>query len=318
MIEYLACGNVMSDQVEYEDGTCSPFHMGGPALYALAGIRLWTEKCKLVTQTGADYVDSYGKWMDDNGLTHESILVETERVSRMTLRYRTEDKGFQYEAHQTQEYLGYLKTHPYHIDAAATNGVKGMYMAQNLDKVVWSNLAKVKEKYGFKIMWEIEYGSAVMNTTSKLEKIKDVLQVADMWSINHNEASDLFGIPRDRDEDIIAEIMQLPVEFTLYRVGKRGAYAVTPSGAFFCPSINPLGESVDPTGCGNNSTGAAMYAWVEGYTPDLVVVMANISAGFNAAQHGPHPVFTPEVMQSALQLANQYQSNVVKEVNIGR
>ena len=43
MIEYLACGNIMSDQVEHEDGTFSPWHIGGPALYALAGIRLWTD-----------------------------------------------------------------------------------------------------------------------------------------------------------------------------------------------------------------------------------------------------------------------------------
>lgn len=318
MIEYLACGNIMSDQVEYEDGTISRFNIGGPALYALAGIRLWTNKCKLVTQTGADYLDTYGKWMDDNGLTHESILVEAEKVSRFTLQYRPEDRGFQYDAHQTQEYLGFLKTHPYHIDAAATSAVKGMYMAQNLDRVFWRNLAKVKDKHGFKIMWEIEYSAGVMDHPEKLERIKDVLQVADMWSINRNEASHLFGIPRERDEDIINELMKLPAELTLYRVGERGAYAVTPSQAFFCPRIDPLGDSVDPTGCGNNSTGAAMYAWVEGYSPDMIVAMANVSAGYNAAQHGPYPVFTPEVMQSALELAAHYQKNVVKEVTIRR
>jgi len=32
MIEYLACGNIMSDQVEHEDGTFRPWHIGGPAL----------------------------------------------------------------------------------------------------------------------------------------------------------------------------------------------------------------------------------------------------------------------------------------------
>jgi len=59
MIEYLACGNIMSDNVIAADGTESGWHIGGPALFALAGARLYTDKCKLVCRTGADYVDSY-------------------------------------------------------------------------------------------------------------------------------------------------------------------------------------------------------------------------------------------------------------------
>ena len=135
--------------------------------------------------------------------------------------------------------------------------------------------------------------------------------MADMWSINRNEASS-FRNSRERDEDIINELMKPPAEFTLYRVGK-GCLCGDPFPAFFCPRIDPLGDSVDPTGCGNNSTGAAMYAWVEGYSPDMVVAMANVSAGYNAAQHGPYPVFTPEVMQSALELAAHYQKMLLKK-----
>ena len=40
MIEYLSCGNIMSDTVARDDGTFSSENIGGPALYALAGIRL--------------------------------------------------------------------------------------------------------------------------------------------------------------------------------------------------------------------------------------------------------------------------------------
>lgn len=300
----------MSDTVARDDGTFSSENIGGPALYALAGIRLWTDKCKLVTQTGSDYIGTYGKWMDDNGLSHESILVEVEEVTRITLKYNPADRGFQHTPHKSQEYLGYQKTHPYHIDAAATPAVKGVYMAQNVDRIVWRNLEKIKEKYGFKLMWEIEYSANMEGETDKLRKIRNVLGVADMWSINHNEASDLFHIPRDQDEDIINELMKLRTGLTLYRVGERGAYAVTPSQACFCPRLNVFGGSTDPTGCGNNSTGAAMYAYTEGYEPALVVAMANVSAAFNAAQYGPYPVFTPEVMAIARRLANEYREKV--------
>ena len=300
----------MSDQIKSEDGTLSPRCMGGPAVFALSGMRLWTKRCKLVAQTGADYVEDYGKWMDRHGLTHESILVEAEEVPIHVLQYNPEDKGFIWTSLKSQEYLGYLKTHPYHIDNAASSAVKGIYMAQKLDQVVWKNLEQVKEKHGFKIMWEIEYGASMCDDTTCISRITDVLRVADMWSINHNEASDLFRIPRENDADIINELMKLPAEFTLYRVGKRGAYAVTPFQAVFCPSIDPFGSSVDPTGCGNNSTGAAMYAWVEGYDPAMVVAMANVSAGYNAAQHGLYPLITSHVMDSAMELAHSYAEKI--------
>ena len=223
-VEYLACGNIMSDQIEREDGTFSEWNMGGPAFFALSGIRLWTKDCKLVCRTGEDYKDTYGKWMDANEVSRESVQVEAENVTRFTLKYNP-DGSFSPRAHFTMEHLGYLKTHPEEIDAACEgHQVRGMYMAHNMDPVIWEKLRKVKEKHNFKIMWEIEYAGRKYAGTSReeiLSGIHRVLDVADLWSINHNEASDLFGIPREDDERIINELQKLPVELTFYRVGSR-------------------------------------------------------------------------------------------------
>lgn len=318
MTEYLACGNIMSDIVE-QNGVESEMHIGGPAMFALSGMRLWTRSCKLVAQAGADYKDTYGRWMDDNGLTHESILVELEKTTCHKLIYNREDGGFNYVALADNQYMGYLKTHPGHIDAAASSGVRAIYMANNTDRIVWKKLNEVKKKYGFKIMWEIEYGYDYQNadTREALQRITETAGYADMFSINHNEASHLFGIPREDDVAIIRELQKLPVELTLYRVGERGAFAVTPTEAYFCGCVNPLGRSVDPTGCGNCSTGAAAYAHAAGYDPAMVVVMANIAAGYNAAQYGPYPVYTEEVMQQAVKMAQELYKQV-KEIKISK
>lgn len=305
MIEYLACGNIMSDIVEQEDGTCSELHIGGPAMYGLSGIRLWTDRCKLVTQTGEDYKNTYGKWMDDNGLSHESILTELEEGTCHILNYNRKDGGFNHRGKRDNQYLGYLKTHPYHIETACEKGVRGIYMAQDLDRVFWKKLGDVKAKYDFRIMWEIEPSMDILERQDVKERIREVLGTADMWSLNHNEASVIFQIPRENDEDMINELMKLPTELTFYRVGKRGAYAVTPTNAWFCPSIDPFGEGVDPTGCGNCSTGAAMYAHVAGYDPLMTVIMANVASGFNAAQYGPYPVYTEEAMEKGCHLAEE-------------
>lgn len=311
-VEYLACGNIMSDRIENEDGTYSPWQMGGPAFFGLSGIRLWTKSCKLVCQTGKDALDTYGVWMDNNGVSKDSMRIEVENTTRFTLKYGKHGK-FVPTHHFSAEHLGYLKTHPEHIAAACGPKTKGIYMAQNTDEVFWQQLKKVKEKFGFKIMWEVEYSphyNKDIPTKGFLKKIYRAMEVADLWSINHNEASDLFGIPRDDDEAIINEIQKMPVELTLYRVGGRGAYAVTPTDAYFCESVDPFGPSADPTGCGNNSTAAAMYAHVSGEHPAMVAVMANISSGFNAAQHGPYRQYTDKDMEFARSLAKKYFKKV--------
>ncbi len=312
-IEYLACGNVMSDRIHKEDGSYSEWNMGGPAFFALAGIRLWTENCKLVCRTGRNFAETYGKWMDANHVSRESVRYELENTTAYTLEY-TLGGAYKAEGHQSLEHLGYLKTNPEDIDRAASSEVKGIYLAQNTDMVFWEKLAHVKAKYGFKIMWEAEYAPKWTDMSREVffERLHNVLPLTDMWSLNHNEASHLFDIPREEDEAIIRELQKLPVEMTFYRVGSRGSFVVTKTEAYFCPVIKPFGESVDPTGCGNNSTAAAMYAWVSGADPAMVAVMANISAGFNAAQFGTYPLYTEEDKAMAAALAKEYHPQVKK------
>ena len=105
-IEYLACGNIMSDRIEDREGNLSEWNMGGPAFYALSGMRIWTKDCKLVCKTGADYADTYGKWMDANGVTRESVREELEHVRNYLViqKMRFRDR-FVYTIHAQEECL---------------------------------------------------------------------------------------------------------------------------------------------------------------------------------------------------------------------
>ncbi len=308
MTKYLTCGNIMSDFVEQADGTLGEIHMGGPAFFALTGVRLWSKDCRLLCRAGADYVETYGSWMAANGLECSSIKVDAEHCTQHILKHHL-DGTYSFRSRFGIELLGYLKTRPEDIEEALTPDIKGIYMAQNVDRIYWQKIGRLKEKYPFKFMWELENIPEHLNGTGWLKAVKEVIGHADMWSLNSDEASRLFGIPKQNEEDLINEIMKMPVEMTLFRVGKKGAYAVSPTTAVFCPSID-IDKSVDPTGCGNCSTGAAMYAHVAGYSLKEVVIMANIAAGYNAAQYGPYMLFTDEVMEHAHNLRKLYLEKI--------
>jgi sugar/nucleoside kinase (ribokinase family) len=71
--------------------------------------------------------------------------------------------------------------------------------------------------------------------------------------------------------------------------------------AVFLASIGTE-NTVDPTGCGNNSTAAALVGFAEGLSMRETLAMANISASYNARQYGPWPLVTPQVRREAKDL----------------
>ncbi len=306
MAKYLACGNIMSDTVIQKDGSYGALHIGGPAMFALAGIRTFTADCKLVCGAGADYEDSYGKWLDVNGLSRESVRVVCEHCTQHVIRHY-EDNSYKSESRFGAEVLGYMKTHPGHISHAISSDTKAFYLAQNDDLVFWKNIAYLKEKTGVKMMWEME------SKVTDLERLKRVIFIPEMFSLNHFEASNLFGIPKENDEDIINELMKFGCDLVYYRVGPRGAYAISGNRAVFCESVDPYGESVDPTGCGNCSTGAAMFAFMEGYDLAMTAAIAAVAAGFNAAQYGPVPYVDAGVTETAFDISYEVAQKIRKK-----
>ena len=122
-----------------------------------------------------------------------------------------------------------------------------------------------------------------------------------MYSINYPEARSLFHV--ETEEEAVQKIKELKVP-CFFRVGSKGSYMIAEGKAEFAASLT-VGQIVDPTGCGNCSTAAAMYGWCEGNSLYQTAVMANISAAYNLLQYGPHPAITKEVQGQAKALLKE-------------
>lgn len=292
-MNYIAAGNVMLDWVHFSDGRSSDkAHIGGPATFAYAGIRVFTDRVMQCSNVGADYERLFRPWIEKNNIDQRGIKVKVDHCNCSYLTYNDDgtysgkDDVERFRSDWWQDF-GYMKTSPEEIAEFTKGGsIKGVYLAQNVDYVFWDKIRKIKERDDFKMMWEIEAPSSYKRY---MPAVLNALTVADMFSLNIAEAECLFEV--EGEKACINEIRKLPVPVTIFRVGIRGLYVVTKDAVHYLPPA-VFSPDVDPTGCGNTSTGSALYAYCEGYDHLMVGIMANIGSAQNIRQFGVIPDFS--------------------------
>jgi hypothetical protein len=289
-------------------------HIGGPSTFAYSGIKLYTDKVMQASHVGEDYHKLFDPWIEKNGVEKKGFDVKCDHCNHSWLLFKedgtyTNDPEQKYFRSDWMQDFGYMKISPEEIGRwTSEEPIKGIYLAQNVDYVFWRKLEAVRRRDGFTMMWEMEAPSSYYEY---MDAVLNAAKTAELFSINIQEASNLFRV--STDEDIIAALQKMPFKFTLFRVGERGAYAVTPDAAFFLPPAP--GPVVDPTGCGNTSTGSALYAWCEGNDPLMTGIMANVGASMNIRQYGVIPDFSA-VRDEAFELAKQLYSEYSKKYGI--
>ncbi len=317
-MDYLACGNIMVDRIIKEDGSVGSVHMGGPAFFALAGMRAFTENCMLRSNVGADFYDYYGEWLNYHNQRKDGIEVRAEKTTSLMLKYGERGKftpEFVGGAYRGIEGIGFMKIQANDLDEiTAKEKPKAIYIAYNQDKFIWDGFYKAKKKNGFKIVWESELAAAAMpGSDIGIANVQSILPFVDVISLNMNEASALYGLDSIADESKIIEgvISDFDVDMIFLRAGEKGCFVIQDKKSYFVPSLAHLGV-VDPTGCGNCSTGGFAYGYGEGNDPIRCAAYANVAASFNVAQYGVHLQFTKEKMEEAKALVEKNYQAAIK------
>lgn len=307
---YICAGNLILDSRGMRNSFpgCKEFP-GGPATFAYTGVRIWTDSVMQVSRTGADYEAHFSEWIRRNNVETKGIKVVCDRANHLYGFMHA--YGFwpvpEFDRHTLDAWqdFGYQKTRPEDIgEFTQGGGVKGVYLAANPDTVFWNDLGRIKQRDGFKVMWEIE---GVWAQKEFMLEIMNAAQYADIFSINIAETQRLFECTSD--EDCIRGLQTLPVDMTLFRVGERGLYVVTKEDAVYLPPAP--GAVVDTLGCGNSSTGGALYAYAEGKDPLMIGIMANIASSMNIRQYGVIPEFDiirEDCYRMAQELYQRYSS----------
>ncbi|MCU6747388.1 PfkB family carbohydrate kinase [Faecalicatena acetigenes] len=300
-MKYIVAGPTIVNDIVFADGSKSTGHLGG-SIYCVEGVKIWEDDCLYISNVGNDFENFYGEWMEKNGCSLAGLQYILPHTQYTELIYGTEGLHSEASIYGEQEEKEVEKLDIISAGVIASycdDKTKGIYIEASETSGFWEELGLVRSQTQAKIMWEIPTSAAM--TENRHEKVLECIKKTDMYSINYPEARSLFHV--ETEEEAVQKIKELKVP-CFFRVGSKGSYMIAEGKAEFAASLT-VGQIVDPTGCGNCSTAAAMYGWCEGNSLYQTAVMANISAAYNLLQYGPHPAITKEVQGQAKALLKE-------------
>ena len=305
--KFMASGYVIIDDIEYADGKTIKNRLGGGAVFAMSGMKLWTDDVLSVNYVGEDFVDYFGGWFGKNNIPLEGNRVR----AKYTIHYRlVYAENGTYVCVPTKEnpeaYTEKLRAlmdpdmellQPYLADCA------GLDVLFSADEHLFREMDLYRQRYGFKVMWE--YSDFRAASYNKIETLFRCLRYVDMFSINGFESQELFGISDEMQLVSFFKKFSVPVFF---RVGEKGSYYIQDGKALFFPIIRAEGKA-DPTGCGNTSTSAVLWAYASGHSMKDIGLIGTITATINAQHMGLIGDYTPQLRQQAHDMLDRYSAS---------
>lgn len=301
-MEYLATGCTRLNDVVYPNGKKVKGVLGG-TLYAVTGIKPFTDSVLLITTAGPDFDHYYGDYFRKNDLSTCGIHFVLPMTEYTILEYADDGRWQEYSKYgdsymQNWGKMTLIKAD--YIIKSSSAQTKGIYLESSVKEDIWQGLDDIRRAApNAKIMWEIPTGDTANPEISK--RVFDLIDKCDIYSINLPESLTLFGTTHE--ENSIHRIIEIGIP-CFFRVGEKGSYMIMDGKAWFSPSVQP-DKSVDATGCGNCSTAAALFGYCENLHPLKTAIMANLAAHLNTQQYGPYPHFTDVLRQKLVQDAEE-------------
>jgi sugar/nucleoside kinase (ribokinase family) len=299
-LKYLITGCTLLNDMNYADGTKAEGFLGG-AIYTLNGIKPYSDDILMVTTAGPDFDQYFGTYYRQNGLSTEGVFYVLPRTQYNTLDYYPDGRWWEYSKYGKefeQEWNQKSLIQAQQVIKFASEQTKGIYFESGVRDEVWNHLDEIRQASpNAAIMWELP--TTNIDLPELHQEIGDLIQKVDIYSLNLPESFTYFKTASE--EESINAIINLGKP-CFFRVGIKGSYMIVDQKAWFAPAID-VDQSVDATGCGNCSTGTALYGYCEGFHPLKTAVLANLAAALNARQYGPYPLFTEELREELIQKA---------------
>jgi len=299
-LKYIVTGCTLLNDMNYADGHKAEGFLGG-AIYTVAGIKPYCDEVLFITTAGPDFDKYFGEYYRHNHLSTEGINFVLPKTPYNILDYHADGRWWEYSKYGPdfeKEWGPKALIQASFVLRHANEQTRGIYFESASREPVWESLAEIRKAApNARIMWEIP--TPDIDDIEAKKHITNLIDKVDIYSLNLPESITYFGTNSEQES---IEAILAHGKPCFFRVGEKGAYMIDDGKAWFASSIG-VEQSVDPTGCGNCSTGAAMYGFCEGLHPLKTVILSNLAASLNALQFGPYPSFTSKLRLELLEQA---------------
>jgi sugar/nucleoside kinase (ribokinase family) len=293
-MRYIVAAMTIVNDLHKADGTVIPGVIGG-GVYCLGGVKPFCDDVVYVTVAGDDFEDYYGEVFHKSGYTTAGVYRRLPMTHHNKVVYRPDGRWREFSLMPPAMYEASRR--PTQITGAdvarfGDENTRGIYTESGLEELFWTDaeLGKMRAAApGAKMLWELPYNNVFV--PEQRARFPENVRKCDIYSINESEGRVLFGV--ETRKEVIRAILELGVP-CFFRCGADGAAIIMQGRVVRGPGIG-IANTVDPTGCGNCSTTAALYGYAEGLEPLEIVAGAGVAAAYNAMQPGPYPAFTPAV-----------------------
>lgn len=293
-MRYVIASSVETDEIHQPDGSVYKNMPGGCGIYALAGIKLFTDNVTVVSGIGRQYLERHGKWYEQNNISRDYLHVRGDVTPTTIVTYFKDGSRIDEPNIGLWEFREMDPAFE-EIKAACGADTLGIYTFKHFDKDYLDKLISLKKQLGCKLMWEISSDAAI---PENLDEILHYLKNIDIFSLNFAEACDLFGT--QSLDGIVNAFSNAESNWVFLRRGANDALMLAQSGVYYCPSIKDA-IVVDTTGGGNSSSAAALYAMCEGFGPQEAGIAGAVAASYIIAQYGPPKTFDSSVRKQAVE-----------------
>ena len=281
----LVVGAALVDNILYADGSRRENIPGGAGLYALAGAALFSDNAVLITGTGRDLPQTFGPWLERNGLSTSGLRFADDHAPRNILRYIDEATRTETPVYGAAHFA---RIEPTAADVARQiDDARSIYIFRNTDPSFWSDVLPMLEAHASSVLWEIALDAC---SPQHLPAIRNIARRVEALSINIEEAGMIFETLRVASLIDALRTLQAPTVFL--RAGARGSYVITQGQTALVPTLAT--DPVDVTGGGNAFGGGTVVGMAMGVGALRAAAMGSIAARFAISQYGP-----PEPRQDA-------------------
>lgn len=105
MSDFVVVSTAVTDDIKLANGKTIGRHLGGAGIYALSGIRLWTESVVLVTGVGEEFERDYGGWFLNNACKMDGLFVKDKHTAVSCVTYLEDGEREETPLYGSEHYL---------------------------------------------------------------------------------------------------------------------------------------------------------------------------------------------------------------------